>query len=236
VKKILAYIFISLLLISCNKQDNPVINQNILLPYMVLTVGDVRQLQSEFDGFFYTLEIVEKTFRSDGLEVYKQLETVSFQNEIIQNESYVFITDGYFMLTSLDTVDLEWENNPYHEMKLINIYPTDGEIFLVNEGAPDSLKDAFYVQLKDSLLTKCGTFKNVAVNTMMSVAPDYERVVFYLEKLGYAGTQMVINGKPVNIRLHYLKIDEQEYGIFYPYKIGDKKKTNKLNSSFNLFK
>jgi len=115
-----------LLLTSCSNTIVPNQSKESTLNMVTLSDGDVTQFSFHSDSTTVTISIVGKTSRIDGQVVF--VEEFKIGNGI-SDPSYVFIKNGYFVRTALDTVKsgnngkVLLPENPFYEEKYAIINP-----------------------------------------------------------------------------------------------------------------
>ncbi len=212
--------FILTTLISCTEISEPKFEpKQEQKPYITLQIGDTRQYYSFDDKMFFGNKIIDTIRRKDDLLVYVFENYFYTAIGTYYAISYVFIRDGYFWTTELDTVRDPKINtiNPFNEMKIISVYPKDGEIFLANEGAPENKKEYRKITLLETLNTPIKTYYNVEECEIFSPDTSVKMYLYYVQTYGHVATRMVGNGYDSQVYATYFKVGNYEFGDYIPF-------------------
>jgi hypothetical protein len=205
------------ILVSCTEMTEPKLEpKQQQKPYMTLQIGDIRQYYSSGDRIYFDKEIVDTVRRSDGLKVYKAKYTFYTLFYAYIGYSYEFIRDGYYFLTSLDTITEPNVNiiNPFNEVKTAKIYPKDGEIFLANEGAPDNEKEYRKIKLLETFSTPIKTYQDVCECEIIFADGSRKMLVYYSSEYGHFSTKYFGFNNNSYVFLVYLKLSNKEFGDY----------------------
>jgi len=213
--QILISVLISVLLCACSKSS--VSSEAAASSYMLLNVGDVRQLVYQNDSSTVRWNIVGTTKRKDGTDVFIGQYIPGTEPP---DTAYYFLRDGYFLSTLLDT-SANWgynPTNPYWEQKLARLYPTNGEQWHIIVGENDSTSFvAAHFQEKKVL---CGNFLDVYGFTYTYYSNgmlDTMLTPFYAPNIGFIGTDINRDLQP-DVSASYLKVGGREMGSLWPAK------------------
>lgn len=206
------------------------------IPYMQLNIGDIRQYYDEPEGLYLQMKIIDTTRRADGRKVFIFEQSIILPDGIYRGTSYDFLNNEYFFQTELDTVSAN-EINPFSEQKIAELFPRNGDTFLLNDSAPDSDKVFFKVNIIDSLATYCQTFKEVAEYEIeyAKINNDISRIskIYYSKYFGHVGTIFENKNGFAKVLVTYMKIGGKEIGEYIPFE--SNKIINNKHSVLKLF-
>ena len=205
------FLFVSLF-VGCDKN---IVEPENLVPYMSLNIGDIRQYYVAPDNFYIQWEVIGKTFRADSVITFIVNESYILPNGIFNATTHYFIRDGYFIKTNIDSPLTT--ANTFNEERLAKIYPTNGENFLINIGAPDTNKLFMNVKIIDSLETNAITFKEIAEYEQIKNNNPTGFKSFYAKRYGHIGSIINTGNYEVKILLNYLKTNQYELGSYVPF-------------------
>jgi hypothetical protein len=202
---------------SCNLPTEP--PDTHLTPYMTLCIGDIRQYYIKEENIYIQAEIIGDTLRKDGLKVYIIEFKYLLPDGVYKGKDYYFIKDGYFWQTNLDTVISPSINkiNPFLEIKLMKIYPKNGDYFLSTDGVLETKKVYHKIMIIDSLKTFVKTFYNVAECQIIDTNTVMQRWVYYAPKFGHIGTLLSNQNGTAGVYLTYIKVEEGQIGKFFSF-------------------
>ncbi len=182
--------------------------------YVQLNIGDVRQYVYSDDSSTFLIEIVGKTYRDDGQEVFIEKET---QGTSAPDTSYDFIGDGYLITTDLDTCDTisnpGWScipSNPFWEQLLAETNPKDGDKWIHTINGDSTF---YWVARKSKgFATICSTFTDVFAFDLY----DTNRVMltaYYARGMDWVGST---TNDSFSVLCCYMKVDGIEVGVLRP--------------------
>ncbi len=214
------------------------------IPYMSLHVGDIRQFYEETGATYFQWQILDTTKRSDRQKVFKLEEVLFLPEGYYKAILYCYIKNNYYIITNIDTVANhklgaigKTISAKYNEQKLATIEPKNGDIFLRNEEANDSIKVYFRVSFVDSISTQCGVFKTVAQNEMIHSNNSWKQKIYYAPRFGFIGSSIENNGIKTKILATYLKVNGVEIGNYMPlvtWKMNNNKYLDKKNIPLSI--
>ncbi|MGE5365198.1 MAG: hypothetical protein ACM3SM_13795 [Bacteroidota bacterium] len=200
-----------LLFYGCSKSTEP--EEQKSGPYASLAVGDVRQFINLADSSTILYEIIDKTHRQDGQEIF--LGRWSYGTDTSKRISYYCLKDGYLMSTELTPVQdtAKVKVNPFYEQRIAKIFPKDGDEWdnIVGDIYPEKFKASFI----GKKITACGEFGNV-----YCFALDEIIRVYYAENFGIIASEPA-GASDVNflgVSLCYLRVGGIEKGRRLPPK------------------
>jgi hypothetical protein len=227
-------------LISCTEISEPKFEpKQVQNPYITFAIGDTRQYYSTEERMFFGNKVIDTVRRKDGLLVYVMEHYFYSVLGTYMAINYNFIRDGYFWTTELDTIQDSTLNkiNPFNEMKIIAVYPKDGEIFLANEGVPEDEKEYRKINLLKTYSTPIKTYQNVEECEIISPDTTLKIYLYYVQSYGHIVTRFVGNGFDYQVYATYFKVGNYEFGDYIPFdeKALNKNKLKELNKFFRGF-
>ncbi len=185
---------------------------------MTLNVGDIRQYYYETENIYSQWEVIDTTFRTDGRKVFAVEESMLLSPGLFMATTYWFIRDNSLWITELDTIGVTVvnETNQFFERKVANIFPEDGDYFLMAEGSADSERVFFKVKFIDSLTTYCGKFISVAEYEIINPNSLNSQLVYYASVYGHVGTKIENQNGQAIILTTYIKLKDVERGEYKP--------------------
>ena len=215
--KKIALLFISFLILFCDKTIIPDIDDSTFAP---LNVGDVRQLIDPADSSTNLLSVIGKTERTDGQEVFIQTWKYGTHDP---DTSYYFIFNGYYMSTQLDTVKDSLGNynkqNPFQEQRLAVEHPNEGEKYIQIVG--DSLSMIRMTKYFGTFNSFAGsidsTFAFIMFENFDTVYIDTFLILCFAKDIGWVGTYYGSFNNLI-VSLSYVKIGNEAIGELFPEK------------------
>jgi hypothetical protein len=205
-------ILFSIYISNCSKPTEPSPSEEIENIYVPMNVGDVRQIIRQYDSSTTLYKMLYNTKRQDGVNAFAVELTVGTHSP---DTGYYCIRNGFYMITNLRSGSNT--SNPFEEVILAKINPTDGDRFVSATDYPDTFfLAAKYYQLKSTI---CGNFNDVfgfILTFQHAGVPDTADISFYAKHIGYIATYSKYID--VNYDVSYLKIGNQEYGALWPPK------------------
>lgn len=198
---VLSFILLLPLFISCEsttETESPI-------PYVSLSVGDVRQYFTEVDSSYTKWSIIGKTHRTDGQKVFVS----EYITDSTKRQFYNFIRDGYMYSTHLDINSEGWnlQGNPYVEQRLAKLYPMEGDKWVQIDGDMDTVY--FAAKYEGERFTPAKNFKNVFGFTLGTFL-----TVYYAQGYGHIGITSFDGSNPSFV--NYIKVNGNEYGEYVP--------------------
>ena len=212
---VISIVFLSILMYRC-ESTTEVEPEEPSGPYKV---GDIREYLYERDSSYQISEIVGKTRRIDGQEVF----IVENRKSNLLPDKWVtdhfYIKDGYELYTALDTVN-EGElriTNPFHEIRRAKIFPKEGDSWHILIGYPDSLNNLVTAKYLGTKLTPAAVFNNVYNFTQYDLSFNDTVNSYYSVDFGPLGNSHSNTAVGTSTLLNYIKTDVIELGKFVPF-------------------
>lgn len=202
-------------LLSCDFTTKPNIE---FVPYTQRNVGEVKQIIFSDDSSTWLIEVIGKTKRKDGQEVYIVKETKGTSSP---DTVYDFIKDGYLVATQLDTIDTLEDtcytyipSNPFYEEYLAKVEPKDGDKWIHTK---DDDSTFYWIAKRVERFTAiCSTFTNVFAFDLF----DTSRIIlttYYAQGFDWVGST-TSDSLNLSASCSYMKINGKEIGLLRPAK------------------
>lgn len=190
---------------TCSDSTSPTTVSNNA--YMVLNVGDERQVIYTQDSSTILMKIIGTTKRSDGLDVFigKQ---ISGTSDTSLFESYYALTDSFYIATELK-IGSSINENPFREQRLAKLYPLDGDTWLHTQG--DYSTPIMRAKFIGTKTVPAGIF-----NDVYGFHLDNLMTLYYARGVGYIGTKVEQDSN--YFVTTYMKIGGRVYGKLFPPK------------------
>jgi hypothetical protein len=200
---------------SCNPPSKP---DETLFQYVQRNVGDIRQGIYSNDSSTWLIEVVGKTNRKDGREVFITTET---QGTGAPDTFYEFVKDGYLITTHLDTIDTTTDtcftyipSNPFYEELIAKADPKEGETWIHTRN--DDSTFYWAARKVDKFSAICSTFTDVFAFDLF-----YDNAIilttYYAKGVDWVGSA-THDSTNLNISCCYIKVNGKEIGALRPAK------------------
>lgn len=201
-----SFILLIFIVIGCESSTGPEFSESDAYFH----IGDTWQYFRQSDNIYSQEEVVGKTERTDGQEVYIIEYSTKVGSEVYFDSTYAFIRSGFYystFLTKISEPDYK-DVNPFYEFKNYKIEFKDGENWTGAVGSPDSLSINYKVEKIGNMTTPAGGFDDVfCVNGFVKFYQD-SFSIYYSQKYGKLGSSY----KNADTELVYLKRNNKEFG------------------------